>query len=84
MALELKEKVADSVKATPPAEKAARLEERRVTQKNHHHLSTERSDVYKIPYREVVVVVVLLGASLNTSEGGSLNALGIGGGTFCP
>jgi len=31
---------------------------------------TFRRNVYKIPYREVVVVVVLLGASLNHTEGG--------------
>jgi len=49
-----------------------RFDGRRITYENHHHLSHDRRASYKIPYREVVVVVVLLGARLNITEGGSL------------
>ena len=49
---------------------SGRLDARRVTYENHHHLSGGRRTTYKIPYREVVVMVVSLGTSLDITEGG--------------
>ena len=75
-----------TVPATPPG-----LEERRVGVKGITMASATpppplsfRRNVYKIPYREVVVMVVSLGTSLTITEGGSLILIQDWGGTFYP